>query len=127
MRQANTATYVQEHWTGACRRDSVGHDADFFFHLDGIYHGDGVPRTAVEERAVRALAGALLAADAQDRVHLDAAVRRVILIGHPEHAVFHRAVFHASGRTGATGATLGDYRQLFRLFLAGSDNALGSG
>ena len=53
-------------------------EADAGFHcLDGD-HLDGVPRAAVEEGAVRALAGALLAADAQDGVDLDVAEGRVV-------------------------------------------------
>ena len=107
--------------------ESIGHHADFFFHLSGVHHGDGIPGAAVEEGAVRTLAGALIAADAQDGIHLDAAEGRVVLIRHPEHAVFHRAVFDAGGRTGATGAALGDNGQLFGLFLARSDYALGAG
>src|SRR5690348_10925557 len=39
--------------------ESIGHDADFFFHLSGVHHGDGIPGAAVEEGAVRTLAGAL--------------------------------------------------------------------
>ena len=109
------------------RVSSVRHRADFFFDFNGIHHHDGVPGTAVQETAVRTLAEALLAANAQDRVNLDAPERRIVLVRDPEHAVFHRAVLHASRRPGATGAALRYDRQFFGLLLAGEGNPLRAG
>ena len=53
-----------------------------------------------------------------EMVHLDSAKRRMIFVGHPEHAVFHRAIFDTSGRTGAAGAAFRYYGQLFGFLLA---------
>src|SRR4051812_5234711 len=103
------------------------HHADFLLHFRSVDHDDGVPRTAVEEGAVRAFAGALLAADAEDGIDLYASERRMILVRHPEHAVFDGAIFHAGGRAGAARAALGDNGQLFRLLLARRREALGAG
>src|SRR4029077_586079 len=86
---------------------SVRHRADFFFDLHGVHHDDGVPWAAIEETAVGALAEAFLAADAQNRVNLDSPKRRTILVRHPEHAVFHRAILHAGRRSRAAGAAFG--------------------
>src|SRR2546430_6328098 len=105
-------------------RNSIRHGADFLFHFGGIHHHDGVPWAAVQEAAVGALAEALLAADAQNGINLDAPERRIVLIRHPEHAVFHRAVLHASGRSRAARAALRNNRQFFRLFLARRDDSL---
>src|SRR6266849_6336191 len=78
----------------------------------------------IQEGAVRTFTEALLAPDALDGVNLDASERRIILVRHPEHAVFHRAVLHASRRSRATRAALGDYSQFLRLFLACGGNTL---
>src|SRR6267143_1244777 len=96
---------------------SVRHRADFFFDFRDIDHDDGVPRTAIKEAAIGALAKALLAADAENRVNLDAAKRRTVLIRHPEHAVLDRAVLHAGRRAGAAGAAFGDDGEFLRLLL----------
>src|SRR6266481_4714944 len=104
--------------------NSVRHRADFFFHCGDIDHDDGVPRAAIQEAAVGAFAEALLAADALDGVNLDAPERRIVLVRHPEHAIFHRAVFDAGGRARAAGAALGNDGQFFRLFLARGGDAL---
>src|SRR5579859_6235851 len=48
-------------------------DPELGFHLGGGDHFDGVPGAAVEERSVRTLTRALLAADAELRVHHNAA------------------------------------------------------
>src|SRR6267143_2936548 len=58
------------------RESSVRHRSDFFFDLGNIDHNDGVPRAAIQEAAVRALAEALLAPDALEGVDLDAPERR---------------------------------------------------
>ena len=97
---------------------SVRHGADFFFDFGGIDHDDGVPRAAIQETAVRAFAEALLAADAKNRIDLDAPERRIVLVRHPEHAVFHGTVLDAGRRARAAGAALGDNRQFFGFFLA---------
>ena len=47
------------------------HYSNFFFHLNRIDHHNCVPGTSVEERPLRALAGALVTADAQNRIDLD--------------------------------------------------------
>src|SRR2546427_2544716 len=101
------------------------HHADFLFHLAGVHHHDGIPGAAVEESSVWTLAGALLATDTQDRVHLNAAERRIVFIGDPEHAVLDRTIFHAGRRAGAAGATFRNDRQLFWLFLARSADSFG--
>ena len=70
-------------------------------------HLDGVPRAAVKKRAVRPLAGAFLASNAEIRINFDAAKRRVIFVRDPEHAAFYRAIFDAGRRPGAAGAAVG--------------------
>ncbi len=103
------------------------HRSHFFFHFNGIDHHDGVPRTTIEEAAVRPFAEALLAPDAKDGVNLDAAKRWMILVRHPKHAIFHRAILDARGRTRAPSAALCDDRKLFRLLLTWRGEALGPG
>ena len=103
---------------------SVRHGADFFFDFGGIDHDDGVPRAAIQEAAVRAFAEALLAADAKNRIDLDAPERRIVLVRHPEHAVFHGTVLDAGRRARAAGAALGDDGQFFGLFLARGGDSL---
>ena len=112
-------------WSGEARAKSQelravflnSHRSHFFFHLGGIHHDDRVPRTAVQEAAVGTFAEAFLATDAKNGIDLDAPKRRMVFVGHPEHAVFHRTILDASGRTGASGATLGNHRQFLRLLL----------
>jgi len=94
------------------------HRPDFLFHLSCIHHRDGVPRAAIEEAAVRTLAQALLAADTKNGVDCDAAEWRMVLVGHPKHAVFDRTIFDARGRAGASRAALRDHRQFLRLLLS---------
>lgn len=77
------------------RQDLVRHRPDFFFDFRDIHHDDGIPRAAVQEAAVRTFTEALLAADAQNRINLDAPERRVVLVRHPEHAILDRAILHA--------------------------------
>ena len=90
-------------------------------------HLDGVPRAAVQEAAVGALADALLAADAEIGVNLDAAEGRVVLVRDPVHAVFDGAVRHAGRRPGATRAALRNDREFLGLLLARRIDALGLG
>src|SRR5205807_9985811 len=80
----------------------------------------------VEETAIGTFADALLASDAEDGIDRDSAKRRRVFVGNPEHAIFHRTVFHAGGRAGASGTALGDDGELFRLLLARGGKALGS-
>src|SRR5579862_269514 len=86
------------------------HGPDFFFHLSGLDHGDCVPRTTIKKRSIRPLAGAFLATDAENRIHLNPPEWRMVFIGNPEHAVFNRAVFDTSRRPGASRATFRDDR-----------------
>jgi hypothetical protein len=51
----------------------------------------------------------------------------VVFVWNPEHAVFHRAIFHAGGRTGATSTAFRDNSQFFGFFLARGKKALGPG
>src|SRR5207248_8253486 len=109
------------------RAGLIRHDADFFFDFDCIHHRDSVPGAAVKEAAVRTFAGALLAADTEDGVHLDAAEGRVVFVRHPEHAIFYRAVLHTGRGAGTTGAALGDNSQFFGFLLADGIHARGTG
>src|SRR6516165_1723459 len=93
-------------------------DAEFALNLLDGHHLDGIPRATVKECAVRALAGTFLAADAEVGVNFDAAKWRVLLVGNPVHAIFDRAVRHARGGARASGAALGNHRQLSGLLLA---------
>src|SRR6267142_587657 len=106
---------------------SVRHRSDFFFDFRDIDHDDGIPRTAIEEAAVGALAEAFLAADAQNRVNLDAPKRWTVFVRHPKHAVLDGAVFHAGRRSRAPGTALGDDGEFFRFLLAGGGDPLGAG
>src|SRR5882672_5231091 len=106
---------------------SVRHRSDFFFDFRDIDHDDGIPRTAIEEAAVGALAEAFLAADAQNRVNLDAPKRWTVFVRHPKHAVLDGAVFHAGRRSRAPGAAFGDDSEFFRFLLAGGGDSLGAG
>jgi hypothetical protein len=69
-------------------------------------HLDRVPGTAIEKRAVRAFAGALLATDAEVRINFDTTKRRMVLIRYPEHAGFDRTILDTRRRSGATGAAI---------------------
>src|SRR5215471_13441399 len=105
---------------------SDGHlDADARFHFSDVDHLDRVPRAAIEKRAVRTFAGALLAADAEERIDLDVPEGRMVLVRHPVHAIGHRAIRHARGRTRASGAAFGDDRKLFGPLFAGRGDAFG--
>src|ERR1700728_3528044 len=88
---------------------SDGHlEADERFDVFDGNHFDGIPGAAVEEGTVGPLADTFLTADAEHRVHLDAAEGRMVFIGHPIHAIGHGAIGHAGGCAGTTGAALGD-------------------
>jgi len=103
---------------------SVRHRSDFFFHFHCIHHHDGIPRTPIQEAPVRPLAQALLAPNAQDWINLDAPKRWIVLVRHPEHAIFHRTVLHACRRSRAARAALRDNGKFLRLLLARSGDSL---
>src|SRR5207302_28077 len=79
----------------------------------------------IQEGAIRPLAGALLAANAQNGVHLNPSKRRMVFVRHPEHTVFHRTVLDTRRRPGAARAAFRDYGQFFGFFLADAGEALG--
>lgn len=81
------------------------------FPVVGWYHLNSIPGTAVQERAVRSFADALLAANAEIWIDLDTAERRVIFVGDPKHTGFNRAVLDAGRRASAARATVGRNRQ----------------
>src|SRR5579862_1418080 len=104
---------------------SDGHfEADHGFHFFDGNHLDGVPRAAVQESAIRPLAGALLAADAQHGIYFDVAEGRMLVVGHPVHAVGHRAIGHAGRRTRAAGAAFGDDGEFLGPLLARGGDTL---
>src|SRR4051812_24851514 len=84
----------------------------------GRHHLDCVPRTAVEERAVRPLADALLAADAEVRVNLYPPEGRVVFVGNPEHTRINGTVLDARGRARTARAAIGGDGEYARLLLA---------
>src|SRR6266436_8994518 len=104
-------------------RRLVAHGPDFFFHYRNVHHDYRVPGASVEEGALWTFTEALLASDALQGVYLDAAEGWMIVIRYPKHAIFHRAILDAGGRSGAAGAALGDDGKFFRLFLAGGEYA----
>jgi hypothetical protein len=88
------------------------------FPVIGRDHFNRIPRTPVKEGAVWSFAGALLATDAEVRIHFDAPEWWMVFVGHPEHASFDRTVFDASRRARATGATVGGDRKYSRPLFA---------
>ena len=95
------------------------------FPVVGRHHLDRIPRTAIEKRAVRTFARALLTTDAEIRIDFDSSEWRMVFIRHPEHAGFDRTVLDTCRRTGATGAAVGGNRQDARpLFSSGFSVAL---
>jgi ketosteroid isomerase-like protein len=87
----------------------VRHWADFFFDFGNVDHDNCIPWAAIEESALRAFTDALFAADTEYGIDFDAAEWRMVRVFDPKHAVFDGAVFHAGGRTSATGAALSNY------------------
>jgi hypothetical protein len=96
-------------------------DSEVFFDFFGGDHVDGVPWTAIQEGAIGTLAGAFFTANAELRVHFDAAERRVVFVGNPVHAVFDRAIFDTRGRPGAAGTILSDDCKFFGNLLSWCD------
>src|SRR5271169_3558308 len=99
--------------------------AEANLHLFYSYHFYGVPQTAIQKSSVRTFAGALLAADAEDRIDLDTTERPMIFVRHPVHAIRHRAIGHAGGRSGATRAAFRDDGKFLGPLLARSKDPLG--
>ena len=95
-----------------------GDPVDRFPVVSG-YHVDRVPRTAIEKRPIRALAGALLTADTEIWVDFDSSKRRMVIIRHPEHTGFNRTILDTRRRSGAARATIGGDCEYARPFLAG--------
>src|SRR6266849_6984982 len=106
---------------------SVRHRSDFLFDFRDIHHDDGIPRAAIQEAAVRTFTEALFAPDALEGVNLDAPERRIVLVRHPEHAIFHRTIFNAGRRSSAAGAALRNNGQFFWLLLARGGDTLRAG
>src|SRR5713226_4870008 len=88
------------------------------FPIVGGDHFDRVPRAAVEKRSVWSFADAFLTTDAEVRIDFDAPERRMVFVGHPEHASFDRAVLDARRRAGATSAAVSGDGEYARLLLA---------
>jgi len=97
------------------QRNAKSPSLRLLFHFGGFYHRDCIPGAAVEEAAVGTFAEALFAADAENGIDRDAAEWSAVFVRDPEHAVFHRTVFHARRRAGASGATFGDDGEFLRL------------
>ena len=83
----------------------------YSFPVIGGNHLDRVPGTTIEERAIRTFARTLLAPDAEIRIDFDSAERRMIFVGHPEHAGLDRTILDTRRRTGTTGAAISGNRQ----------------
>ena len=81
-------------------------------------HFNRIPRTAVEEGAVRTFARALLATNAKVGIDFDAAEGWVIFVRDPKHAGFDWAVFDAGRGAGAASAAVGGDGEDARLLLA---------
>src|SRR2546425_1699634 len=74
---------------------SVGHGAVGGLEFSKGHQFNGVPGAALEEGAVRALAGAEFAADAEQGINLNAAEGGMVGVRDPVHAVFDGTVVHA--------------------------------
>ncbi len=103
------------------------HYADFGFDFRSVDHYDGIPGAAVQEASIGAFAEAFFAADAKNRVDLNSSEWRMVLVRHPEHAIFHRTVLDAGRRSGASSTAFGDYGQLFGFLFTWRGQALGAG
>jgi hypothetical protein len=79
------------------------------------HHINRIPRTSFQKRPIRPLAGTKLAPNAQKRINQNPPKRWVIRIRHPEHAIPHRTILHASRRPRAPSAHLVDHRHNVRL------------
>jgi len=81
-------------------------------------HINRIPRATLEKRAIRPFAGAEFASDAQQGIDDDATERGMVLVRRPIHALGHRTVFNAGGRSRAPRAAFIDYCKYVRLTLA---------
>ena len=70
------------------------------------HHFNCVPRTTVQESAVRTFADALLTADAEIRIDFNAAEWWMVFIRHPEHTGLDGTILDTSGRSGTSGTTV---------------------
>ncbi len=77
------------------------------FPVIGRYHLNRVPWAAIEKRTIGSFADALLTANAEIGIHFNTSERRMVFVGHPEHASFDWTVFDTSRRACATGAAVG--------------------
>src|SRR5579863_9306134 len=100
-------------------------DADLGFDVLNGDHLDGIPRASVQERPVRALAGAFLALDAKERIDLDSSEGRMVRIRDPVHAVGYRAIGDTRRRSGAPRAALRDNGQFLGALFARCGNPFG--
>ncbi len=90
------------------------------FPVVGRYHFNRVPGTAIKESAIRSFADAFLAADTEIGIDFDAAERRMILVGYPEHARLDGTVLYACRRACAPGAAVSRDRKYAWLLLTRS-------
>src|SRR5258708_18315012 len=88
------------------------------FPIIGRNHFNRIPWTAIQKRAVRSLADTFLTTNAEVRIDFDSSKRRMIFVGHPEHASFDRAVLNTGRRAGATSAAVSGDGEYPRPFLA---------
>jgi hypothetical protein len=65
------------------------------FPILGGNHFDSVPRTTIQEGAIRSFADALLATNAEIGINFDAPEGWVIFVGHPEHTRLNGAILDA--------------------------------
>src|ERR1700736_6058629 len=116
MKNARSSRASVKSTPRAVARFSKCHCSNGLLYFGDIHHHDGVPRASIQVASVWPLADTLLAADTQNRVHLNAPEGRMIFIRNPEHTIFYRAIFHTSGRPGAAGAALRDHREFLGFF-----------
>jgi len=90
------------------------------------HHINRIPRTPLQKRPIRPLASTKFAPNAQKRIHQNPPKRRMLAIRHPEHAIRHRAILHASGRPRASRAHLVDHRHNVRLAFPLGSSPLGN-
>ena len=83
------------------------------------HHLNRIPGTTIEKRTIGTLACTFLTSYAQIRIYFDSPERRMVFIGHPEHAGFNRTVLDAGRRPGTAGATVGRDGQYPRALLTG--------
>jgi hypothetical protein len=107
-------------------KKSIRHRAVRALKFRQGHHIDRVPRASFQKCAIRPLAGAQFASNAQNRIHHDLAERWMLLIRHPEHAIRHRTILHARRRPRTTRAHFIDYCDDMRLAFAASGRSFGN-